>query len=195
MTTLVGIPVKPFTVAKRRLESVAGPTLRRRLGQAIALRTARIAAQTGADVRFVTGDPGVHRWAASNGFSSLPEDPGGLNGAADAVVAAASGPWVVLHADVPLLSQEDLAGVLAIDGPVIAPAHDGGTNLIKASGRFAFSYGPGSFTTHLARLPHARVISTPGLAFDLDTPRDLAVARRLTRGAWLSALLDPVAQR
>ena len=158
---------------------------------AVAARTARCAAETGADVRIVTGDRTVAAWAGRLGFGVLAEPPGGgLDGAAGAVAAAAPDGWAVLHADLPLLSLRELEMALTTPGPVLAPAHDGGTSLVTASGSFRFAYGPGSFQRHLAALPSARVIVTPGLALDLDTARDLAVARSLESGKWLEKVLD-----
>jgi 2-phospho-L-lactate guanylyltransferase len=197
VSILIGVPVKPFTVAKRRLSSVLDAAMRRKLGQAIALRTARLAMAVGGDVRIVTGDAHVARWAEGYGLGTLAEEPdGGLDGAARQVVAAADGrEWMVLHADVPLLNPADLAGVIGVGGDVIVPAHDGGTNLIKGRGSFRFAYGPASFHTHLAQRPSARVLTTPGLALDLDTPADLATAVRLPDGAWLGEILDPIGAR
>ena len=183
MRLLVGIPVKPFTVAKARLAPVLDAATRSRLGRSVAARTAATAAATGADVCIVTGDPGVAEWARSLGYDTLSEPPGGgLDGAAGRVARAARGDWAVLHADLPLVTIAELTRALSTDGPVVAPTHDGGTSLVKGAGPFRFSYGPGSFRRHLASLAGATVVSTPGLALDLDTARDLAVVRRLDPG-------------
>lgn len=190
MSILVGIPVKPFTVAKRRLSTMLDGDRRRRLGQAIALRTADIARSLDLDVRIVTGDVTVTDWAAAHGLATIAEEPGGgLDGAARKVAAATDDEWIVLHADIPLVEPRDLAAVLRTPGEVLVPAHDGGTNVIKGFGSFPFSYGPASFHRHLARRPMARVVSTAGLALDLDTPRDLETARRLAAGAWLEDIV------
>jgi 2-phospho-L-lactate guanylyltransferase len=192
VSTLIGIPVKPFTVAKRRLAGVLDADRRRRLGQAIALRTARIAGSM-ADARIVTGDAGVADWARSHGIDTLAEEAGGgLDGAARTIVAAADHEWVVLHADVPLLQAEDVKAVLDTAGDVVVPSHDGGTSLIKGRGDFTFSFGPASFHRHLAHRPSARVLTTPGLGLDLDTAADLETARRLPAGRWLDDVLGPI---
>jgi len=90
--------------------------------------------------------------------------------------------WAVIHADLPLVTVEDLAaffGAMA-GGAAIAPSHDGGTNVIGAGlAEFRFQYGPGSFHRHLAAVPGARVVCRPNLALDLDTPRDLERAQLL----------------
>lgn len=190
MNLLVGIPVKPFTVAKARLGPVLDAGARRELGKAIAARTAQCAAETGAQVCIVTGDEGVAAWAHRLGFAVLIEPPGeGLDGAARAVAAAAPHDWAVLHADLPLLTRHELAMAFGCAGPVLGPSHDGGTNLVRSSGPFPFAYGPGSFRRHRAAAPLATIVTTPGLALDLDTPRDLSVARSLGAGRWLKELL------
>lgn len=186
MSLLIGIPVKPFTIAKKRLSSVLDAESRGRLGKAIAAHTVEVAAVTGADIVVVTGDDAVRAWATAHGFSLLDEPPGGgLDGAAAAVAAATHDEWLVLHADLPLLTAPTIATLVGLDGPAIAPSRDGGTNAIKGYGDFRFAYGPGSFHRHLRAMPEATVVTTPELAIDLDTPRDLAVARRTV--PWLAA--------
>lgn len=192
MSVLTGIPVKSFTVAKRRLAPVLDAATRSRLGRAIALRTAGCARAAGADVRVVAGDDAVDRWAVAHGFQVLREPPGGgLDAAAGVVAAATTGEWAILHADLPLLAMSELRRVLAVDGFAIAPAHDGGTSLIKGRGSFPFAYGPASFHRHLAARPDSTVFTSPGLALDLDTPEDLDTARRQPGGDWLETVLRP----
>lgn len=182
---IAAIPVKPFGVAKARLSPVMDAVARSRLGRFIAWRTASTAASAGATVVIVTADAGVAAWARDLGHEVVMEHPrhgSGLNGAAAAGVARAGEagvPWAILHADLPIVGIGDLTRAFADGrrGWVLAPSHDGGTNLIAGPGLdFPFSYGPGSFRRHLGAVPGARVVSRPGLALDLDTPRDLARA-------------------
>ncbi len=178
---LIGVPVKPFGVAKARLSPILDGPARSRLGISIAARTLGVVAKVGRSA-VITGDAGVGDWAAALGHAVIWELPGGLDGAARALVASAGGhPWLLVHADLPRLSEADLhAAVLAltVDGAVIAPSSDGGTSLIGGSGNVPFSFGPGSFQRHLAAMPHARVLVRPGLALDLDTPADYHAWRR-----------------
>ncbi len=193
MTRVVGIPIKPFGIAKARLASVIDAGARSRVGKAIAARTAAAVAASGASPVIVTGDAGVAAWAREHGWATVPEPAaGGLDGAAQAFCAAAgSQPWAILHADLPVVGPADLAAAWRHDGPVIAPSRDGGTSLIAATGAFRFSYGPGSFHRHLARMGGAAVVVRLGLALDLDTPADLERALRLEAGRWLRELIDP----
>jgi 2-phospho-L-lactate guanylyltransferase len=188
---LISIPVKPFGVAKARLDPVLTASQRSRLGRAVAAHTIGQAVATGAPVAVVTGDPGVTAWAKAAGVEVVAEQPRlgpGLNGAAAAAAAEAEqrgSAWLVLHADLPLVTTTDLQTAISrhtTGGFVIAPSYDGGTSLLMGSGPFAFAYGPGSFHRHLQEAGGAEVVVRTGLALDLDTPRDLAAAQALGVG-------------
>ncbi len=191
----MGVPIKPFGVAKARLSPVLNTRERRRLGQGIAARTVATVQATGAIPAVVTGDPGVMRWARRRGWRVVAEEPGGgLDGAGRALVrAAGQAPWAFLHADLPLLTVDDLtvAWEALAAGAILAPSHDGGTSLIGGRRPTSFSFGPGSFQRHLASVPTAKVICRPGLALDLDTAEDLAVSRQLAGGRWLGDVIHP----
>jgi 2-phospho-L-lactate guanylyltransferase len=197
MDIVAAIPVKPFGVAKARLGPEINPATRSRLGRAVAAHTALAAAEAGAFVVVVTGDHDVAQWAEGLGYQVIPEDVRfgtGLNGAAAAAVdfSTANGAgWAIIHADLPLVAPGDLAAVFAMlhRGPVLAPSYDGGTNVIAATGApFPFLYGPASFSRHLASRPTATVLTRPGLAIDLDSPRDLVQAQLLGND-WISSVL------
>ena len=172
---LIGVPVKPFGVAKARLAPLLDAKERASLGISIAARTVRTAAAV-AETVVVTGDAGVAAWAEELGVGAINEDPGGLDGAARALVDhAGDRPWIVLHADLPRVSTDDLHGAvraLSTHDSVIAPSWDGGTSMLGGRGMRPFGYGRGSFHAHLRRTPAAKVLVRPGLALDLDTPAD-----------------------
>jgi 2-phospho-L-lactate guanylyltransferase len=93
--------------------------------------------------------------------------------------------WAVVHADLPLLTPQDLDAIRHAAGAggriVLSPSHNGGTSAIAGSTpTFPFRYGPGSFRRHLATVGgDVRVVVRRGLAVDVDQPGDLAAARRL----------------
>ena len=182
MNPLIAIPVKPFGVAKARLSPVLDASQRRRLGMSVAAHTVTTAVRTGVTTVVVTGDRGVARWANGLGVDVVADSGTGLDGAARAAVAHAGGvgrPWIILHADLPILQSRDLAEPLAAVSagrPALAPSYNGGTTLVGAAAdTFDFSYGPGSFHRHLHAAGEAAVVvTTPGLMLDLDDPRDLA---------------------
>ena len=179
MTTdpVVIVPVRSFDGMSRlstAMDREARPNLARRL--AIATVDAAIAA--GAAVMVVSSDTAVLATLVHRGVTFV-DDPGtGLDRAAAAGVGAAGGhPWMVVHADLPLIT----AGALRIaaarvrgGATVLVPSLDGGTNLVGGRGSFDFSFGPGSFHRHLAAHPGASVLVDPHLTIDLDTPLQLA---------------------
>lgn len=188
---LAAVPIKPFGVAKGRLASVLDAPARSRLGRAVANNTLEVLAEVGVDVAVVTADGGVARWASHHGFRVIADPNTGLDDAASAAVAASRGEWSIFHADLPLISAADVAALLddmPSQGVALAPSADGGTTAIAGTvDSFGFAYGPGSFSRHLraaADLPHA-VVSRYGLALDLDTPADYAIAASLLEDSWL----------
>lgn len=89
---------------------------------------------------------------------------------------------LVIHADLPLVSTEDIATLLAgaEDGCAIAPdRRDSGTNAIalRDAAGFRFCFGPDSFMRHHdASQGRACVVRRLGLSLDIDTPDDLEAA-------------------
>lgn len=93
---------------------------------------------------------------------------------------------VVLHGDLPNLQPPDVTALiesLPPSGPGVAIAPDrGGTGtnglVLRPPGVIGFRFGAGSFAAHVEEVERARVplvaVSRAGLAFDLDTPEDLA---------------------
>lgn len=191
---VIGVPVKPFPAAKRRLAEVLDDAGRAALGRALAVRTVDVVAAAGARPLVLSADDEVTAWAHSLGVEVLLDEGSSLDQAAAAAVAhvrAAGLTWGILHADLPTLTASELAPaveVLASRRPVIAPSSDGGTSLLGGSfDRFPFAYGPGSFHRHLAALAahDPLIVVERGLALDLDTPTDLAAASAVADGAWL----------
>lgn len=191
---VIGVPVKPFGVAKRRLADVLDADERARLGRALAVRTVTAVAEAGARPLILSADDQVTEWSRSIGVEVLLDEGSSLDRAATAAVALIRGrgaAWGVLHADVPTLTSRDLGSAiehLAEGAAVISPSSDGGTSFIGAClDEFVFRYGPGSFHRHLAGLggESPRVVVRRGLALDLDTPYDLQAAAGTTEGAWL----------
>jgi 2-phospho-L-lactate guanylyltransferase len=86
----------------------------------------------------------------------------------------------VISADLPLIRADDVEELLSATperGLAIARARDGGTNGIamRPPGLVRTHFGePGSAAVHASLgVPHA-IVDLPGLAFDVDTPDDLA---------------------
>jgi 2-phospho-L-lactate/phosphoenolpyruvate guanylyltransferase len=100
---------------------------------------------------------------------------------ATAMAEVVTAPLVaVISADLPLIRADDVEELLAATperGIAIARALDGGTNgvAMRPPGVVRTHFGePGSAAVHASLgVPHV-VVDLPGLAFDVDTPDDLA---------------------
>ena len=126
----------------------------------------------------------------AKGYNVLADPPGGgLDAAAHEIVRYAEvRPWLILHSDLPCLTSTEVGAALDLLGSgrrVLAPSYDGGTSALGGLGPFRFSYGVASFHRHLHSGSPPAVLSSLGFQLDIDTPADLAVARRHPRGAWL----------
>ena len=179
--TAVVVPVRSFVGAKARLSPVLDADQRAELVRALADRV--VTAAGPAPVIVVTADDEVAAWATARGAQALADDGRGLDGAAAAGVAQARqlghARAAVVHADLPLVT--DLAPLLAPDGIALAPdRRRDGTNAIALPTDidFRFTYGPGSFARHRAEAERggspATVVQDLAIAFDVDTPEDLA---------------------
>lgn len=191
MPVVFGVTVKSFTHAKRRLAGVLDDAQRHHLARALAERTIA-AAKEASTVLVVAADEHVAAWAVQHGAEAVLDGGTGLDAAADHVVrwaARTRAGWIVCHADLPLLSADDLApAIAAVEAgrDVIAPSKDGGTSLLGSTQvPFPFSYGPESFARHRALLADPLVLTPVGLTFDLDDPSDLVSATRVQAGVWL----------
>lgn len=193
---MAAVPVRQAISPKSRLATVLSPRARRLLSLEMAARVVGAIEEVGARPLVLAADQVVMEWACERGWEGIPDRAPSLNAAAAGAVAEATrrkAGWMIVHADLPLLTAADLRDSLAavsLGSWVLAPSSDGGTSLIGGSGdpHFDFAYGEGSFHRHLARLRRRspRVVFRPGLALDLDRPSDLQAALSHPRGRWLA---------
>lgn len=184
-TTAVLVPVKAFAQAKARLAPALNAPERETLAREMAEGVLRAARPLPASV--VCDDLEVAAWAVVHGASVVWTPARGLNGAVAWGVAslAAGGTTrvIVAHADLPLATN--LSPVAGFEGVTLVPDRcEDGTNVacVPTACGFTFSYGPGSFTRHVAEarrlgLP-LRVLREPLLAWDVDVPGDLVPGAR-----------------
>jgi 2-phospho-L-lactate guanylyltransferase len=177
------VPVKAFADSKHRLAPVLGGVDRAALAERLATRV--VAAAHDLEVWVVCDDDRVATWATTVGATVIWSPAKGLNGAVTdgvATLAAAGVERVIVsHADLPLAHDLRAAAGGDPDGVTIVPdRREDGTNVIAlpAARGFVFAYGPGSFRRHRAEAEArglvVRTLHDPDLAFDLDTPADLA---------------------
>ena len=187
---VVLIPMKPLAAAKERLSPALSGDERRRLS--LAMLADVIAAADGFDrVWVLNSDAPAADLARGAGVEAVPDPaPGdGLNASLTAAtrsaIAEGATGVLVVSADLPSVTPDDLAALVASPGVALAPDRAGvGTNALwRAPGDLiGVSFGSSSLTAHAE---HARaagtpalVVSRPGLAIDVDTPDDLAEAWR-----------------
>jgi 2-phospho-L-lactate guanylyltransferase len=181
----VVVPVRAFRDGGTRLAPGLGPDDRAALTRRLADRV--VAAAGGAPVVVVSSAPEVLAWADALGVATAP-DPGSLDAAARAGAGVLAGLGcrraVVAHADLPdVTTFLPVARDAGVPVAVLVPCHRGdGTPVLAlptpAAVEFAFAYGPGSFHRHVAAAHAAglgvRVVRDRRLAFDVDTPDDVA---------------------
>jgi 2-phospho-L-lactate guanylyltransferase len=183
------VPHRGLPAAKTRLAPVLGPEERIALARTLLSGVLRVARQTADDVVVISPAAALEPIAAEAGARLVVQRGMGLNAGLDQARGEALAEGVellaVLHGDLPNLAPGDvLALVAAIDGErgvAIAPDRLGsGTNglALRPPEIIGFRFGAGSFGAHVAEAGAAgvrpAVVRRPGLAFDLDTPEDLA---------------------
>lgn len=195
MSCWVIIPVKPPGEGKLRLSGVLDVDARNRLVRAMLDRVvdAVSAARHVDHIRIL----GASRHDQSAAIPLLEEPGGGLNAAltqalAEAEAAGASR-VVFIAADLPHIAPRDVEALAGATRETVAIApdrHGTGTNAIALplpqAGGFTFAYGPDSFAAHDAEACRLGldidVITSPGLARDVDVPEDLADAAGIWAG-------------
>ena len=189
------IPIRSFQGGKNRLAPILTGPERSTLVRALAARVLATSTSAGLDPVVITADEAVAEWAVDRA-TVLRQTGEGLDGAASdgARWARDAGRrWLVLHADLPLITPTDLteiSNVVAAGQSMLAPSSDGGTTAISSPKTISFSYGPLSAQRHLAQLEDPLVVARTGLLHDLDSPTDLASATSHPLGSWLGELYD-----
>lgn len=191
------IALKHLSAAKSRLAPLFGSHVREQVVLAMLLDT--IAAARAADavrsVTVVTPDPAAVTAIRECGAAVLtdptpPGHPDPLNHAVLAVSAtlgSTKSNIVVLQGDLPALRPAELSDALsagrAHPRSFIADRHGDGTVALLAFGvGLDPRFGPGSARRHRDSGAVELTGAWPGLRCDIDTPGDLAVARRLGLG-------------
>jgi 2-phospho-L-lactate guanylyltransferase len=192
------VPVKPFNRAKSRLAKVLLPQER----EVLAERMFRHSIEVLTSVKQIMGvlvisrdtkalalarDYGVHTVQEGG----APELNAALLRASQVVRSQGADGVLILPADVPLVTAEDIEQILHLGRyratVVLAPDNnEDGTNamLCNPPGYIPFSYGEGSFNRHkgLAEAAGAtvKIYRSDNLALDIDIPEDLDAYYRIT---------------
>lgn len=197
MSIWVIIPVKPLSRAKSRLAEVLSPDARARLSEFMFRRvvTAVKATPGIAGALVVSRDQRALAIAREMGAHTVqesgnPELNTALTRATQVVIGWRGSAVLVLPADLPLVTSEDVRAIADLgmfDSTVVIAtdsAHDGTNALfIRPAGLIEYAYGVGSFSRHIARAEAAgatvKIYDSDRLALDIDMPADLELYRSL----------------
>jgi 2-phospho-L-lactate/phosphoenolpyruvate guanylyltransferase len=183
------VPHRGLAAAKTRLAPVLDPDERIALAQRLLARVLRVAGEASDDVVVISPAADLRTTVAEAGARLVLQRGMGLNAGLDQARVEALSDGVatltVLHGDLPNLSADDVRAMIDSLGmaPAVAIAPDrsgSGTNglALRPPGTIGFHFGSGSLAAHVAAATAAGVqpslVERPGLAFDLDTPEDLA---------------------
>lgn len=197
MTLWAIVPVKPLRRGKSRLASALSEDERTDLNRSLLQNTLKTLSELKEveEVLVISRDPHALTIARNYGARTVREDgQPELNTALKrATVVAqvyATGAVLILPADLPLITAEDVRVLIERAGEppavVIAPdRHGTGTNalLISPSGLIEYDFGENSFQRHCQRAKEAgarlEIVDLPSLGLDLDLPEDLELIRQL----------------
>ncbi|NWF68947.1 MAG: 2-phospho-L-lactate guanylyltransferase [Chloroflexi bacterium] len=212
MSVWVIIPIKPLKQAKSRLASVITPEQRQQFAQALLRNTL----ETVQGVPQITGTLVISRDSKALAIareykaftvmeSGAPELNAALMRAAQVVSGWRADAVLVLPADLPLITREDISAIIDLGrdyrSVVIATdEHEDGTNALmtRPPGMFAYAYGAGSYQRHMALARAAgaavKVYHSERLMLDVDLPEDLERYIRLTstNGSARHSLFKPL---
>lgn len=191
MSTRIIVPHRGLEAAKTRLAPSLDPEERIMLASQLLQRVLAVAHQVSDDVVVISPSRPLAEIVEASGARLAVQRGMGLNEGLDQARSEALldgvDTLVVLHGDLPNLRPEDVVTLLEAlpsDGaPGVAIATDrGGTGTnglaLRPPGVINFRFGAGSFAAHAAEVERAGVtcvaVNRGGLAFDLDTPADLA---------------------
>lgn len=184
------VPQKPFSMAKSRLSEALSSEARAALARDLFVHTLGVLRVTaGLDgIAVVSRDPKVEAAARDFGALLLPEASARLdeiiNEGLGALAARGAASALVIVADLPALSADDVAQMIKLGerSPVVlAPdEREEGTNALWVAppDRMKTCFGRrGSYRAHSERAAamglEVEVLRAPSLAFDLDSAEDL----------------------
>ena len=187
--TRIIVPHRGLAAAKTRLAPVLDDDERIGLARTLLLRVLGVARQAVEDVVVISPSAALEPIVTQAGARLAVQHGMGLNAGLDEArgiaEAEAVDRLVILHGDLPNLAADDVLALsdAAAEAPAVAIAPDRlgiGTNglALNPPGVIGFRFGIGSLAAHRTEAQAAglepAIVSRPGLAFDLDTPEDLA---------------------
>lgn len=197
MSVFTLVPVKKLSETKKRLSLILVAEERKAFALAMLLDVLKAISASSVDKTVLIGsDTDVERvslnWEAAFLSDTGEELNQVLQYATDWSIHKGAEAVLVLPADVPLVTSEDIDQVISLcsDRPSVAvsPSSRGGTNaLMRNPARVMPTYfGPDSSKRHLHEASklgiRASIYKSAGLSLDMDLPRDLKLLLKLGEG-------------
>jgi 2-phospho-L-lactate guanylyltransferase len=203
------VPVKPFRRAKSRLSPVMSKPIRAATARALLSHTLDVLEASGLQLAtcVISRDMTALVIAQRRGAIALAESESGLNAALNQArgwaVSRGAQAILILPADLPLLTPNDITALLDLPrepkSVIVAPdARGEGTNalLLRPPDALHFAFGRQSFHEHCAQAETSQlalhIYRSPTVALDLDTPADLKQLALDARGLSEYDLLEHV---
>lgn len=196
------IPVKPLRLAKSRLSEVMTPEERQTFAESLlrhVLGVVRSVPQVGGTL-VISRDNRVLSIAREYGANTVQESGNPELNTALTRATQVIGGWrctavLVLPADLPLISAEDITAIIDLgrEEPSVVIATDrneDGTNALfmRPPGLIPYAYGPGSYRRHIDIAAQAgvtvQVYHSTRLQLDIDLPEDIERYSRLTNNGY-----------
>lgn len=189
MTVRIIVPHRGLAAAKTRLAPVLDDDEREALARRLLGQVLAVAHEACGDVVVISPSEALGPLVTAAGARLVVQHGMGLNAGLEQAREEAIGDRVttllVLHGDLPNLATDDVAALLDAlpegEAASIAPDRAGtGTNglALRPPEVIGFRFGVGSLAAHRDEAERMKVplveVHRPGLAFDLDTPADLA---------------------
>ncbi|MGZ6299457.1 MAG: 2-phospho-L-lactate guanylyltransferase [Candidatus Limnocylindria bacterium] len=189
MSVRIIVPHRGLPAAKTRLAPVLDDGEREALAGRLLEQVLRVAHDACSDVVVITPSEALETLVSAAGARLVVQRGMGLNAGLEQARREAIDDkvttLVILHGDLPNLTTDDVAALVdalpAGTGVAIAPDRAGtGTNALalRPPDAIGFRFGGESHAAHTEAAEAAGVplveVHRPGLAFDLDTPADLA---------------------
>jgi 2-phospho-L-lactate/phosphoenolpyruvate guanylyltransferase len=200
MSVWVIIPVKPLNRAKSRLADALTPEQRQQLAETMFRHVLSVVTSTPQVIGTLVISRDSKALSIARDYnartvqeSGQPELNSALTRATQVVASWGCAAVLVLPADLPLITREDVTQIVAMgqQEPSIVMAtdqHQNGTNALfmRPAGLMTYSFGENSFTRHsnLAREKgiEPKVYHSDRLALDIDYPADLEKYNHLVGG-------------
>jgi len=205
MSVFTLVPVKKLSETKKRLSAVLNAEERREFALAMLLDVLKAISASCVDRTVLIGcDRDVERLSSDCGMTFLSDTGEELNRvleyATHWAVREGAETLLVLPADVPLVTSEDIDRVVSLcsDRPsvAVAPSHGGGTNALMRNPPNVMPtyFGPRSYERHLEEASklgiRASTHESQGLYLDIDLPRDLKLLSKLGEGTESQRFLE-----